>query len=347
MKILCKGDQHLRANKPKNRTDNFYEAQLKKHEFIFQYALENQIDLIIQPGDFFDSPKVPFFVLSDYIKLKRKYEFPAYIPEIAVFAQHDLFFHSKKDSHSTPLGLFMQVGLVHEPPYKKEGVHIYGASWEEQIPEIQDPDVCNVLVTHRMVIKDDLLWEGQSDFERASVLLRLHKFDLIVAGDNHQCFSHEYRGRFLVNAGSILRTSTNQHQHTPSFFVYDTEERSITKIMIPHEENVFSLDLQEREKSVNSEVQVFIDEIQKKSYQDFSFRRNLFIAMKEASQDVQETLKIILKRSGLYEQFKEEQLESDSRDSGGDERDSGGGKKDKGQVGLGIRKLRRQTQRRV
>lgn len=341
MKILCKGDQHLRDKRPKKRKDDFYMAQMGKHKFIMDYVQDNMIDIVIQPGDFFDSPKTPISLILDYARLRLKTFDYSYAPEVAVFGQHDLFFHSFKGVENTPLNLMQELGIVQKTPYVKDDVHIYGASWGEEIPEIEDKDKFNILVTHRMVIDDKMVWEGQEHFDRAQHLLREHKFDLIVSGDNHQTFTSIYRSRHLVNAGSIMRTSTAQVEHEPCFFVFDTEELTLEKVVIPYEKDVFILDSVEKEKDVNREVEVFIETLSEKSYRDFSFRRNLVEAMSQSPEDVQKILQMIIERSGLDEQFKSERKSAEAVKGAEGSR----GKKEK--TGVGARKLRKKIKRRI
>lgn len=305
MLILCKGDQHLRDKKPRGRKDDFYAAQMAKHDFIFNYALENKIDVILQPGDFFDSPNASFKLIIDYLDKRSILSPYAEIPEIATYGQHDLFFHSNKDKNKTPLHFLYMTGYVkcEKRIDLNEDVHVYSAAWGEDIPEIVTEGT-NILITHRMVINDDKVWESQEDYERAKHLLRSHSYDLIVTGDNHTHFRSSYRSRILLNPGSIMRSSISQRGHKPCFYVYDTDEKKATRVDIPVEEDVF-VEKEDHEIGTDDEkLSVFIEGLQNDNVlDDISFVKNLQSVIDKSPSDVVSALLTVIKRSGLNEQF--------------------------------------------
>ena len=55
-RFIATGDWHITNKRPKSRTDESYvHSILKKIDSIFALALEQNIKVIAQPGDFFDS----------------------------------------------------------------------------------------------------------------------------------------------------------------------------------------------------------------------------------------------------------------------------------------------------
>ena len=57
---------------------------------------------------------------------------------------------------------------------------------------------------------------------------------MIVAGDNHRNFVVDHNGQILINAGSMIRTTTAQTDHYPRVYVYDTNKLDIVEeIFIP------------------------------------------------------------------------------------------------------------------
>src|SRR5512137_523195 len=105
MKVIATGDWHLRYNKPANRIDDYLLAQKGKVETILQTSLAESAP-IFQPGDFFDTPNIPFFLLAEYIRMFQQYKHKMYV----VFGQHDLRYHTLHGN--TPLNLLQEIGIV-------------------------------------------------------------------------------------------------------------------------------------------------------------------------------------------------------------------------------------------
>jgi hypothetical protein len=156
------------------------------------------------------------------------------------------------------------------------GVDIYGSSFGEEIPEIEDPKKFSILVTHRMIVNEKL-WEGQTDFQYANSFLRLNKFNLIVSGDNHTTFSYKLGDRHLFNLGATMRSAINQIEHKPTTVLFDTDTNSFEYIPIPIEpaENVFKMEKIERAFKVNKELNAFISGLSKHKEMGLSFIDNL------------------------------------------------------------------------
>lgn len=207
--LLCTlcfiGDVHTTNISPKNRIDDYWETFKRKFEFIMSL----DCDIFIQAGDLFNSFKCPKSVIA-YMAETIKKDF------CCVYGQHDMKYHSP-NVEDTPLNILNKAGIVHvlnDVPWNlSNGIRLYGASFNEEIPEIKDENYFNILVTHRMVIKEKL-WEGQKDFTHASELEKTD-FDLILSGDNHQKF---VQGK-VVNPGSVMRSNVLQINHEPSIFI--------------------------------------------------------------------------------------------------------------------------------
>lgn len=224
MILTCTADWHNRSNRPKNRIDNFKEALLGKIRWIL-----DQIVSILLAGDVFDSPFAPYSLTLEIMKLLQDYNL--YI--FTVFGQHDLRYHTSKEN--TPLAILNQSGLTHNVGYNfntKEGVAIYGSSFNEEIPKIVNRDCFNILLIHKMIVQDKL-WAAQTGHAHARHLLMKSGFDLIVSGDNHQTFIEQYKDRFLINPGSLMRSRIDQKDHKPCIVLFDTEKRTAEIKYIP------------------------------------------------------------------------------------------------------------------
>ena len=260
MKFLITGDWHLRLNKPILRKDeNYLDTQIDKVNQILELSTKNRCDYILQPGDFFDSFDTPFLVINKFIKILNKSSKSL----IAVSGQHDKKNHTK-ELGKTSLGIMDACDsikiLKNDNTFIKNNVTFYGASWGEEIPKIVTPDNFNVLLTHRMIIKDKKLWDQQKQYNVASALLQKHEYDLIISGDNHQTFTQEKKGKILVNCGSLLRTRIDQEDHKPCVFLFDTTTKELEQIFLkvkPASE-VFDLYRKKKEKERNEKLESLI-----------------------------------------------------------------------------------------
>lgn len=288
MKLLCTGDWHLFSNsRPENRTDaDYIGTQNKKVTYILDYALDNNVSAILQPGDFFDTHFVPYGLVNGLIE-KMNSDFHCFINIFTVFGQHDLRYHSLKHKDNTPLSNMELAGAVKiasEQPHPISDfsdIHIYGASWGEPIPKILDEDKINILILHKMIVNDKL-WAQQEGHTYCSAMLRNTKFNLIVSGDNHQQFTWTYRtSRHLVNAGSLMRATKAQTEHRPAFYIWDSDDRSITRHEIPVDpiEEVMDLGHIEEEREKDSRMDALAERIKSGKKLSFDFTANVRKAM--------------------------------------------------------------------
>ena len=297
MRILCLGDIHLRYHRPENRLDDYFETQFRKLEWVFDLAVKERCKVVIMPGDVFDSSTASYIVTGRFAHLLYRYrkEFKV----LAVYGQHDLRFHSSQ-KENTPLFALAQTGLIRilsENPYTLFNVNFYGASWGEEVPEIKTEGM-NVLATHRMVIKDEKLWPTQDEFETSYQLLRRYRFDLIVCGDNHTFFTDSYKGRWLVNCGSLCRMRVDQFDHEPSVVIYDTKMKDIAIYSVPIEssEKVLNLNVY-REKGRDLDMEEFVKSLSSAEEVRLDFLSNLwaYVERSKVEEDVVEALKELLR----------------------------------------------------
>lgn len=286
------GDIHLTNKRPRNRIDNYSEVQFEKMWWIFEQALEKRCKVIILPGDIFDDFKIS--KISD--RLKRRYidfYLRAWNEGIEIYAvpgQHDLRYHNP-DYSNTPFGVLEAAGCykdisLNDKPHiynmnshKKEDIQFYGAGWEKKIPEIENEKAFNVLVIHKLLIHKKKIWPGQKNYTTANSFLNKHDFDLIVSGDNHQQFITTIDDKTLINAGSLMRAKSDQFDHKPAVFIYNTKHRSIEKISIPIEpiEKVMKVELIQEDKKREEKMNLFVESLpmMKSKKSDIDLKKNL------------------------------------------------------------------------
>ncbi len=268
MKLSLISDLHLLWNNPVCRLDDLTLTQFDKFRFVLEYCRENSL-MLLQAGDFFEAPR-SFIFLPKVIDLLREYE------EVDIYAvfggkRHDTYLYSDETREATNLGILEKAGLVtilEKYPVifnenQEDQISIYGVSFGEDIPKIEEVADFNILVIHAP-ITDKSSWEHEID---SSDFLRENKdYDLILCGDIHKQFLNTDsfgKLRTIVNTGPLLRKTATEYEHEPCFAVFDTEDRSVKWVEIPHKpaEEVISVDHLERKEEVNDMLLEFTEQI--------------------------------------------------------------------------------------
>lgn len=256
MKIVLMSDLHLIAKTPNNRCDDILHDQWKKLEFVLSYCKKNQIYHLLQAGDFFDIPR-NWETLHQTISLLQKY------PSVKIYCvegQHDRYM--RNEDTVTNISLLHRLGFI---TLLKNSIHfgkfvLHGINFEDDmnidkaLDEIElSADDYNILVIHAP-ISDAPLFPGH-EFSKANLLIKKHKeFDLILCGDIHKSFLEYFKGRAIVNTGSMIRRERNKYNetHTPKFMVVDLTNSVLTWESIPH--NPFVKAFSQQEIIIESEV---------------------------------------------------------------------------------------------
>lgn len=291
MKIILLSDIHLRETNPKRRNDSFPDAILNKLQYIFDYAHENQISAIFQAGDVFDHWRASKRLISQFGKLLVSYKSKG-IEFYCIPGQHDQRYHSTDLYHPTPVPLGMldyvdALTILNENPIEFDIFDVYGSSWKSEIPKIKNKNKLNILVIHKMIIKNDKLWTAQEDFTYAKTLLKENDFDIILSGDNHNSFEEKYYNKELLNCGSLLRSSISQKNHLPYFIVYNTIERTHEKVFVPVQkfEDVFSYEKFEEEKERVDRIEKYREKFEEFESNEISFEDNARLWMDESGEN--------------------------------------------------------------
>jgi DNA repair exonuclease SbcCD nuclease subunit len=251
IKIAAFGDLHIRSTVPVHRKDDYYNKQFSKLRYCLSKAEKSNVKYVLFPGDVFNNyGRDSYAVAYDFAKVLTEYN----MEYLAVMGQHDIRYH-RTDLTETPFHLLSKTSLLKvlgEQPYVvKERLHFYGSSWDDEIPEVLDKEALNILVAHKMVVGKSKIWPGQTDFVYAKELLHNHSdYNLFVTGDNHSTFYHSSGNNILVNCGSLLRMRSDQKDHKPCFYIYNTSKQKAYKKIIPIEpyEDVFDVEKAETQK---------------------------------------------------------------------------------------------------
>jgi DNA repair exonuclease SbcCD nuclease subunit len=282
MKIIAAGDLHIRERRPENRIDSDYVlTQFDKIRWVLEFARKNDAILLL-PGDIFDSPTQSNLMLQICIRMFFDY---SQVSVGAVYGQHDMRYHSS-NYENTALAVLAAAKVLFdmETPqwFENTTVIVYGCSFGQEIPKITTKGF-NILLIHKMIIDSDKLWAGQEDFEYAQNFLRKNKFDLIISGDNHQCFDAHVDGKHLFNCGSLMRNTTAQLNHIPRVVLFDTNTKKYEIVPIPVKpiSEVFDLSKIEEKKKKEEQFEAFVKGLTESKDISLNFQDRLLSYIKE------------------------------------------------------------------
>ena len=304
MKIVCLGDLHLLWDKPIARRDDAHQVQKKKVKFVMDWAMRHRA-IVIQPGDFFDTAR-SWHLTSAYSSFFSRYKHHDGVSVNAIFGQHDTYMYSERTRNATGLGVLIAndlVNLLNDEPTGFDGVHVYGASFGQDIPEVRDKDKLNVLAVHKMIV-DEKLWPDQEDYIYAEDFLEEYMdYDLIICGDCHRRYNFMRKGRIILNSGPLFRKEAddyNLNKARPGFYIYDTDDRNLDFVEVPHEpaDKVLSRAHLDRQEEANEAMEEFINSInftevgEKNKNKNVDFISNLvgFLERNEMEQGVKDIL---------------------------------------------------------
>jgi DNA repair exonuclease SbcCD nuclease subunit len=299
------GDSHYRLTAPEGRRDNFKETVNRKWKFIIDTAVENDIDLILQPGDLFDKGAINSSVLPEFTNILLDLE-KHHIELITIFGQHDLLMRSE-NVNTTHTGYLNGIGFLHVAGKEliiAKTMSVYGNNFgDDYVFNLDKKDKYRILLTHDM-IGDVPLYPGQ-DLTDAEQFLKKHsEFDLIVCGDYHYPYHYFFENRHIINVGCMLRLSRDERDmnRTPQIAIVtvnpNTFETSFEFIDLPIEpvEKVFIPKINKVEYKHN-DLDLFIEKLKRKDKVGIGYLEHLTAYYKEndVSEDVRELILEVLK----------------------------------------------------
>ena len=282
--ILC-SDIHLREDTPVCRTDNYWERQWIKMDFIAD--LQKQYGCpVVCGGDLFHHWKASPYLLSEtMLHIPKKF--------YSIAGQHDLANHSLSLFYKSSIHTLERAGkLVFLPR-----VH-FGMSPEDFQDEtsagvedwlgIEDK---KILVWHKLAYQTEP-FPGATGGNALQLLKKYPQFDLILCGDNHVTFVEEYQGRLLVNPGSMMRMTAIQADHKPCVFLWYAESNSVVQVFLPIEEGVVSREHLAAKEQRNDRIDAFVNKLTGDYKTELSFEENLNLFFQ--TNDVEEDVKQII-----------------------------------------------------
>lgn len=249
LKFLYIGDIHETENVPSSRIDDFKETVHKKRKEILQIARKNEVNAILQGGDFFDRPKVSndflTFILSEWgidqllirdtllnIQLGKasisdlSSHIKNAIPMIGIIGNHDLIGGAIESYDKTSLSILQESGLINivskdNPFVFKDddiSVCITGTSYNFQIDEDKENYIIrnkthdyHIHLAHGMLMNKSY---GKMFKHTLIQDIALEtKADLTINGHDHTGYPlTKINDKLFVNPGSIVRVSSTKKE---------------------------------------------------------------------------------------------------------------------------------------
>lgn len=278
---ILTADIHLRTDRPKNRTDDYFLAQEKKISFINDLKTRFNVP-IFDAGDLFNkwnsSPYLESWALKnlpdDIYTVPGNHEIESHNIEMLDKSSFYVLQTANKITMATENGIDTTI-----PPVGLRGT-IFGFHWnynkEYPIPKSGK----NIAILHIMVTDEKLKYKNTAIMGHA-LLRKLKGFDLIVTGHNHKPFVIEHEGRLLVNPGSIMRMSKDQIEHSPRVYLWYAENNTVELVYLPIEENVFDTKKIKEETEKNERLESYVESLQNEYEITLSFRKNMENRLKE------------------------------------------------------------------
>jgi len=260
---LLTSDWHLTDKQPLCRTDDFWSAQWFKVRFIKELQQKHECP-VYHAGDLFDTWKTsPYLLAQTMLLLPFKFR--------TIFGQHDLPNHSME--------LMNKCGLYALAAGRHLDI-VLGAS-HGQVPKSSMCETIgghNLLLWHHLTWHKEKPWSGCTEPSAIKLLKKYKNYDVILTGDNHQTFVAEYKGRLLVNPGSLTRQKADQVDHKPCVFLYYAKTNSVEQVFLPFEKNVISREHITSKKKHDKRIEAFVSRFvtSLKEHSDYmTFEENL------------------------------------------------------------------------
>ena len=236
MKFLCTADWHIRKEPPKYRIDNYLETLLQKVEHIVNRANELEATILIA-GDIFDSPRLGYSVSNELTKVLKQ----ADNKPISCFGNHDTTFHSQDLSNTPFSNLVVNGNIIAESTgFLPVGVAVTLVGWESELPEVRPEADVNILLGHISCFENTVPFWSTDGLTPETLKKKFPGFDYYVVGDIHIPFAKDN----VINPGSLCRSTIDQVDYKPGYYILDTEDGSINREEIPVKPSseVFNLD---------------------------------------------------------------------------------------------------------
>lgn len=281
---ILTADWHLMEKQPICRTDDFWETQWEKINFISELAQSHNCP-VIHAGDLLDHWKPSPMLLSKAFK---------HLPQRfwTVYGNHDLPLHNLDLAYKSGANTLHEAGRI----------NIFnGCHWGQNPIEFSGFYIKERLMLpwHVMAYQGKKPFPGCTAPTSAKLLRKYPQFDLIVTGDNHAPFVEQYEGRLLVNPGSIFRLTAAQIFHKPRVYLYYEKTNTVKPVYLPIENEVVNRDHLGIQELRTHRINTFVENLETNWKKELSFKDNLLEFCEENK--IRNSVKNIILKSIEYE----------------------------------------------
>ncbi|MCP4761758.1 MAG: hypothetical protein GY870_08250 [archaeon] len=281
---ILTADWHIRESIPTCRTDNFYQTQKRKLEWIAELSHEYEIPVILA-GDLFHKWKTSPQLESLAIECLSGCYGHGDSEVFCIPGNHDLANHSiteiKRSSYFVVYKSNVLAGDWFSEDYLFPGlsnvkkVHIHPFAFGEEIKNVEKKiNNYNVCIAHQLTYDSEKPWADCKADSAKQLLKKYDGYDLIVVGDNHQSFVTEYEGRLLVNPGCITRQTGAFVDFKPSVYIWYSDN-TVERKYIPIEKEVINRDHLKKAEERNEKLDAFVETLKDNKDIDLNFIENL------------------------------------------------------------------------
>jgi len=257
---ILTADWHLQETSPVCRTDDFWETQWEKVDFVSQ--LQKQYDCnVLHAGDLFDYWKPsPMLLAETMLHLPKKF--------YSCYGNHDLPQHSLEMVHKCGLFCLEQAHFVKTQSNNISEILHWGMVPDENLN-------CEIVIWHVFNYQGKQPWPDCTLPKAASLLRKYPNYKLILTGDNHTPFVEEHNGAILVNPGSLFRLKADQKEYQPRVYLYDRYTNQVKVQYIPIKKDIISSEHIELKKQRDERISAFVDQLNGDWETSLSFEDNL------------------------------------------------------------------------
>ena len=253
-------DWHLRDTVPVCRTDDFHNAMWRKVDYIAE--LGRQYDCpVYHAGDLFDHWKPSPWLLSHTID---------HLPDKfwTVYGNHDLPQHNLSLSERSGIHTLEAA----EAARVLKGTHMGQTPTKEHAVRIAGR---TIVVWHEGVWKRKPPWPGCTAWQAKDLLKEFPEFDVIVTGDFHTPCVERYKGRLLVNSGSLMRQAADQIDYKPRVYLWNAEENSVVPAYLPIDVGAVSREHLDKVRDHDERINAFVAQLESEQLTELNFHANL------------------------------------------------------------------------
>jgi hypothetical protein len=260
MKMIYASDIHLRYDKPICRKDeNWIDTQLDQLLFV-RGLLEKYKCPFVIGGDLFHSSQVPAQIVNHFISCFVGYDV------YSIAGQHDMMYHSMKNSHRTSYGILWQSGIIKDPPFSF-------ANYGEEILPVNDN---KILMIHDLIFEDEKKIPPNVRAKTAQQVLNQNRdYDWILCGDQHHGFHYESKGRHVIMGGCFNRQASDFIDYEPVVWFIDTEKNIVEPIKVPDDVNMVSNEHIQIKKDREDRISAFVTLVGGKKAVTLDFEENV------------------------------------------------------------------------